>query len=108
MAQLEDVLAHYPVSGLVYLTNKNGTPMRGPVLGNEVRDACKAAGVPGRLHGLRKSRATLLAEDGLTTSELMALFARTTAKEAERYTRAAERKKLAQNAARKIRAGNAG
>ena len=62
--------------------------------GNWFRDRCDEAGVPGSAHGLRKAAATRCAENGATASELMAMFGWTTLQEAERYTRAAERKML--------------
>jgi hypothetical protein len=43
--------------------------------------------------------ASLAAENGATVHELMAIFCWLTMKEAERYTQAAQRKKLARNAA---------
>ena len=55
---------------------------------------CNEAGVPGSAHGLRKAAATRCAENGATAHELMAMFGWTTVKEAERYTRAAERRRL--------------
>ena len=45
-------------------------------------------------HGLRKAAATIAAENGATAYELMSIFGWLTLKEAERYTRAAERKRL--------------
>lgn len=62
--------------------------------GNWFRDRCDEAGVPGSAHGLRKAAAARCAENGATASELMAMFGWTTLQEAERYTRAAERKWL--------------
>jgi hypothetical protein len=47
-------------------------------------------------HGLRKAAATVAAENGATAHELMAIFGWLSLKEAERYTRGAERKKLAE------------
>lgn len=62
--------------------------------GNWFRDRCDEAGVPGSALGLRKAAATKCAENGATASELMAMSGWTTLQEAERYTRAAERKHL--------------
>ena len=44
--------------------------------GNWFREACKAAGVPGSAHGLRKAGATLAAENGATTTELIKINVR--------------------------------
>lgn len=45
-------------------------------------------------HGLRKAAATALAEAGANAHQLMAWFAWKSLKEAERYTRAVDQKKL--------------
>jgi hypothetical protein len=46
-------------------------------------------------HGLRKTGAAIAAENGATAHELMSIFGWLTLKEAERYTRTAEQKKIA-------------
>ena len=58
-------------------------------IGNWFRDRCVEAGVPGRAHGLRKAGATIAAENGATTHELMAIFGWKSLAMAEKYTRAA-------------------
>jgi len=50
--------------------------------------------VPGRTHGLRKAGAATAAENGATTKQLMAIFGWLSVEEAERYTQAAERKRM--------------
>lgn len=70
--------------------------------GNWFRDAARAAGCPGAAHGLRKAGATRAAENGATAHELMAIYGWSTIKEAEVYTRAAERKRLAMGAAHRM------
>lgn len=74
-------------------------------LGNWFREACVAAGVPGRLHGLRKAGATIAADGGATPHQLMAMFGWKNLAEAELYTREADRKRNAAVAAGHI--GNA-
>jgi hypothetical protein len=54
--------------------------------------------VPGRAHGLRKAGATIAADNGATAHQLMAIFGWDTLKMAERYTRGADQKRLAQSA----------
>ena len=51
-------------------------------------------------HGLRKAGATFAAENGATDRQLMALFDWESAAQANVYTRAADRKRLAGEAAR--------
>jgi hypothetical protein len=45
-------------------------------------------------HGLRKAGATIAAENGATAHQLMAMFGWNTVKQAELYTRKADRKRL--------------
>lgn len=66
--------------------------------GNWFRDRCVEAGVPGRAHGLRKAGATIAANNGATSRQLMAIFGWDTLKEAERYTRNADQQRLAESA----------
>ena len=54
--------------------------------------------MPGRAHGLRKAGAVTAAENGATTKQLMAIFGWLGVEEAERYTQAAERKRMAGDA----------
>lgn len=81
-----------------------GRPFTPAGFGNWFRERCDEAGVPGSAHGLRKAAATRAAEAGATTTELMAMFGWTTAKEAERYTRAASRQRSALQGAAKLAA----
>jgi len=46
-------------------------------------------------HGLRKAGATIAAENGATAHQLMSIFGRSTLKQAEIYTKAAQQKLLA-------------
>ena len=63
--------------------------------GTWFRLACKAAGVPGRAHGLRKAGASLAAERGATEDQLMAIFGWTDPGIARIYTRKARRAVMA-------------
>jgi integrase len=56
-------------------------------------------------HGLRKAGATRLAEHGCTDHEIMAWGGWTTLKEVQRYTKAVNRKRLALQAAGKLKGG---
>jgi integrase len=70
-----------------------------------MRDAMKAAGLPldCKPHGLRKSLGSDMADAGATAHEIMAKLGHTTLKQAENYTRAADRKKGARRAGEKLR-----
>jgi integrase len=71
--------------------------------GNWFREACKAAGVPGAAHGLRKAAATRLADSGATEAELEAIFGWRGGRMASLYTRNADRIKLAKTGMNKLR-----
>ncbi|PLW75202.1 hypothetical protein C0081_20495 [Cohaesibacter celericrescens] len=51
--------------------------------GNWFADRCTDAGVPGRVHGLRKVGATRLADSGATEFEVMAYLGHRTQQEAK-------------------------
>ncbi|ETD82027.1 site-specific integrase [Rhodobacter capsulatus] len=63
-------------------------------LGNLISDAARDAGIKKSAHGLRKSRLTAIAEARGTSHAIMAWGGHQSLAEAERYTRAAERKRL--------------
>ena len=68
----------------------------------EAVEACKAAGVPGTAHGLRKAGATRAAENGATEAELEAIFGWEGGRMASLYTRQANRERLSKQAAGKL------
>ena len=85
---------------MTFLVTEFGKPFTSAGFGNWFRDRCNEAGLPQcSAHGVRKAAAVRAAENGATTHELMAMFGWMTLKEAERYTKAAERKRLAGRAA---------
>jgi integrase len=91
---------------LTFLVNENGQPFTANGFGNKMRDWCDEAGLPHcTSHGLRKTGAAIAAENGATAHELMSIFGWLTLKEAERYTRAAEQKKIAARAMRMLERG---
>ena len=83
-----------------FLVTAFGKPFTPAGFGNWFRRRCNEAGLPQcSAHGVRKAAAARAAENGATTHELMAMFGWMTLKEAERYTKAAERKRLSGRAA---------
>lgn len=92
---LQRALDAGPCGDMTFLVTESGQPFTPAGFGNWFRERCLEAGVPGRAHGIRKAGATLLAERGATAHQLMAIFGWMTLKEAERYTRAAQRKQMA-------------
>jgi integrase len=104
-ANLRASIEAAPTGDLAFLTTTRGRPFTSAAsFGNWFGDACAAAGVPGRAHGLRKAGATIAAEAGASAHELMAMFTWTRLAEAERYTEAASRKRLAHATAERIEA----
>ncbi len=91
-----------PIGSLALIANADGCPINVAYFGHWFKAACKAAGVPGRAHGLRKACATRFAEHGATEEELKAWFAWADGRMASVYTRKANRGKLAIEAARKL------
>jgi integrase len=100
---LKRTLAAGPTGKYSFICKVDGTPYVKESLGNTFKDACVAAGVLNKsAHGLRKAAATRAADNGATAHELMAIFGWIDIKEAEIYTRAADRKRLAKHAMTKL------
>jgi integrase len=95
---LQRIIDASPCGDLTFLVNEFGKPFTDGGFGNWFRDRCVEAGVPGRAHGLRKAGATIAANNGATAPQLMAIFGWDTIKQAEHYTRKADRQRLAQDA----------
>jgi len=91
-----------PCGDLTFIAGSSGQPMTKESFGNAFKDACKAAGVPGSAHGVRKIAATTAANNGATVAQLEALFGWTGGTMASHYTRSADRARLALEAAHKL------
>ena len=89
-----------PPGHMVYLVTEFGRPYASPkAFGNRFKSWCKQAGLPHcSAHGLRKAGATFAAEQGATEHQLMAIYGWSSPKQAALYTRAADRKRLANDA----------
>jgi len=70
--------------------------------GNFFKSAAVAANVRGSAHGVRKLAATIIADHGGSEKELQALFGWQTNVQSEVYTRNANRRRLALQAAMKL------
>lgn len=93
---LREVIDGTPTGDLAFLVTEYGQPFTANGFGGWFRDRCNEAGLPGlSAHGLRKAAATRAAENGATAHQLMAIFGWLTIKQAELYTRKAQRKLLA-------------
>ena len=91
-----------PTGDLAFIVGEKGEPLTKESFGNFFREWCKAAGVPGSAHGLRKALATRLANNGATVAQLEALFGWRGGGMASLYTRKADRTKLAKEASAKL------
>lgn len=98
IAPLQEVLGAGPCGDLTFLVTEFNRPFTANGFGGWFRERCDEAGLHHcSAHGLRKAGAALAAENGASGHELMAIFGWLTMKEAERYTQAARRKRLAAN-----------
>ncbi|WP_299837514.1 tyrosine-type recombinase/integrase [uncultured Jannaschia sp.] len=100
--ELATELALVPPGVLLFLTHSGGKRYSVESFGNLFRDACIAAGIPGRAHGLRKAGARIMAEAGGTQFEVMAVLGHSTPKEAATYVAAANREGLATSGFAKV------
>lgn len=94
--RLQAVLDAGPTGELTWIAGAGGQPLTKESFGNYFREACRAAGVPGSAHGIRKTRATIEAESGASCARLDALFGwKTGSNTSAIYIRKANRAKLA-------------
>lgn len=89
-----------PSKGFALLAKSDGTPVHRQTLTAIITEGAAKAELPGRCvpHGIRKSTMRKLAEGGATTKEIAAISGHQTLKEIERYTDAADQKKLGKSA----------
>ena len=93
---LADIIARSPVGDMTFLVTGYGKPFTAKGFGAWFRARCDEAGLPQcTAHGLRKAGATIAAENGATDRQLMALYDWKSPKQANTYTAAANRKRLA-------------
>lgn len=99
---LMDVIEKSPTGELAFLVSEHGKPFTKESFGNWFRDRCREASIEKSAHGVRKLSATLSAEGGAPAHELMAQYGWTNIKQAEVYTRGADRKALGIKGSRRI------
>lgn len=108
--ELERAIAAGPANGLALVGDQHGRPLSARALSDFVRLSIRQAGLPKRCvpHGLRKALQRLLAEHGATDKEMQAMSGHATLRETNRYSKAADQKRLAQTAISKLpnRLGN--
>jgi integrase len=91
---------------LTFLTNEWGRPFSKRNFNNWFRKQVVAAGLPDTCvpHGLRKAGCRIMAENDCTPHEIASVSGHASLKEVERYTKAADRKRLAARAQAKVAA----
>lgn len=92
--RLMDVIEQTKTGDLAFIVGENGRPFTVESFGNWFRKHCSAAHVSKSAHGLRKLSATLAANAGASSHELMAQYGWATSRQAEIYTKKADRKRL--------------
>ena len=94
---LADTIDQTATGDMAYMTKDNGQPFKSKEsFGGWFGAQCRAAGLEtGKsAHGLRKFTATVAANSGDTTHDLMAHFGWSNPQQAEIYTRGADRQRL--------------
>jgi integrase len=93
---LQQIIEATQCGELTFLMNELGRPFTDAGFGNKFREWCDQAGLHHcAAHGIRKAAATRAADNGATSNQLMAMFGWTTLAMAEKYTKAANQKRLA-------------
>ena len=102
--ELARILEGWPKTNLAMLTTSFDKPFTPKGFSNFMAARIAAAGLPDRCvtHGLRKAAARRLAEAGCSANEIAAVTGHATLEEVARYTKAAEQKRLAQSAMRRL------
>lgn len=100
LSQLKTAIQATPLTGMTYVVNEYGKQFAtADALSQRFSKWCKQAGLEDRsAHGIRKSVATILAEHGHTTEEIMATLGHTEAETTAIYTKSAERSLMATKA----------
>lgn len=85
-----------PPGRMLYVAREDSAPCRPDTLAKELRAHLAALGIAGySFHGLKHTTGTALAEAGASAHEIQAILNHTTLQMAERYTRRADRRRLA-------------
>jgi integrase len=102
---LRSIIGASPCGELTFLVNDLNRPFTEAGFGNKFRDWCNQADLRHcTAHGLRKAGATIAANNGATSRQLMAIFGWESIRMAEQYTRSADQQRLANDAMHLIEA----
>jgi integrase len=101
---LQEIIDASVVGQLTFLTTKWGKGWSAAAFSNWFGRQCKEAGLRRcSAHGLRKAAARRLAEAGCTEHEIAAITGHASLREVQRYTKAADQKRLAAAAMQKVK-----
>jgi integrase len=102
--KLQAIIDATPMIGVkTFLVTGFGKPYSPAGFGNWFRELCDAASCPDvSAHGLRKATARRLAEIGCSAPQIAAITGHATLAEVQRYTKAADRKRMAREAMGKL------
>jgi integrase len=107
MPELQQIIDASPVNQLTFVVTESGKPFHSNSFSNWFRLECDKAELPHcSAHGLRKACARRLAEHGCTAHEIAAITGHASLKEIVRYTKAADQRRLATAAMKKMQAEN--
>jgi integrase len=97
LPELAECIEQTPGGNLNFLVTEYGSAFTTAGFGAWFRKRCDEAGLPQRctFHGLRKAACTRLAEANAAANVIAAISGHTSLKEVERYTKAADQKRLA-------------
>jgi integrase len=108
-SELQRALSAIPRDHVTIINTEFGKPFSVNGFSRFMRDAIRDAGLPleCKPHGLRKTLGRRMADAGCSAHEIMAALDHTTLSEAERYTRAADRRRGGREAVLKLEAHKA-
>ena len=103
-ARLHEAMKAGPVKGMHLMGDQHGRPIRRQALTDMMKRAARSAGLGPECvpHGLRKALLRRLAERGGSAKEISAVSGHKSLSEIERYTAAADQRKLSKAAMRKL------
>jgi integrase len=98
--EIERALKAYPAKGLTLFGRSNGKPMTRAGLTSFMKTAAAQAGLPAKCvpHGLRKAGIRRMAEAGKSVNQIAAVSGHKSLREVQRYTEAADQRRLARDA----------
>lgn len=101
---LKEAIEASPTGDLTFIVGQAGKGFSDAGFSNWFRKQCNAAKLPNGVsaHGLRKASCRRLAEAGCTEKEIAAISGHVSLAEVQRYTKAADQKRMAYNAMSKV------